>query len=151
MVSYTKNTCKLHWLDFNGNKIHSRQIFLFCPKFPWGAVSSSDQIAFSARIDQSDAVISLLPRFAARFRPFWVPTCNLHLQRRIQCFSPPATRFLSHMSQESEDKKCTKVLGKRLSLQYRSSRLFMMAFHLPSKHIQGEQAKGSKFEGLFLC
>ena len=31
----------------------------------------SHQIAFSARIDQSDAVISLLPRFAARFRPFW--------------------------------------------------------------------------------
>ena len=43
----------------------------------------SDQIAFSARIDQSDAVISLLPRFAARFRPFWVPPIKKTLHARV--------------------------------------------------------------------
>ena len=36
------------------------------------ADSSSDQIASFAEIDQSGAVISLLPRFVARFRPFWI-------------------------------------------------------------------------------
>ena len=43
----------------------------------------SDEIAFSARIDRSDAVISLLPRFAARFRPFWVPPIKKILHARV--------------------------------------------------------------------
>ena len=37
---------------------------------PWDADSSSDQIAFSPKIGQSDAVILLPLRFAARFRAF---------------------------------------------------------------------------------
>ena len=53
---------------------HSRQIFSFV-RSSQGALT---HIAFSARIDQSDAVISLLPRFAARFRPFWVPPNKKH-------------------------------------------------------------------------
>ena len=58
---------------------HSRQIFSFV-RSSQGALT---HIAFFAGIDQSDAVISLLPRFAARFRPFWVPPNKKTLHARV--------------------------------------------------------------------
>ena len=60
--------------DINEIGQHSRQIFSFV-RSSQGALT---HIAFSARIDQSDAVISLLPRFAAIFRIFWKPPIKKH-------------------------------------------------------------------------